>query len=209
MTVRGFLAMRVRAAAIAAFALVALAAGAQQPDNRRWLPLDKDGVHDPKSPAVHMLQDPRDALAPLAPDTAGNQVRWMEALTQGQIQPRSRVQQEPHNDVLRETEIFLNLKGGTPIVRFPHRQHTLWLDCANCHDGLFKREVGASALDMRRILQGEQCGLCHGAVAFPLTECNRCHNTSRIGFERPDAAARRSGAALVAPASPAAPAPPK
>jgi hypothetical protein len=32
---------------------------------------------------------------------------------------------------------------------------------------------------MNQILHGEQCGLCHGAVSFPLTECNRCHSVSR------------------------------
>jgi c(7)-type cytochrome triheme protein len=200
MTMHRFLRSAGKGAAIVAVLLAALAALAQEVDRRRWLPLDKDGVHDPRSPAVRMLQPPGEALARLAPDTAGNQVRWMEALTSGQIQPRSRVQPEPGADELRATEIFLNLKGGTPIVRFPHRQHTLWLACANCHDGLFKRQVGASALDMRRMLQGEQCGLCHGAVAFPLTECNRCHNTSRIGFVLPEGGTRRSGAALAPPA---------
>jgi hypothetical protein len=29
------------------------------------------------------------------------------------------------------------------------------------------------------VLSGEKCGLCHGAVAFPLTECNRCHSVQR------------------------------
>ena len=188
-------------AMLAVFALLLTGAtAAQAPDNRRWLPLDKDGVHDPKSPAVKLLQDPREALAPLAPDTAGNQVRWMEALIKGQIKPRSRITPDPRADELRETEIFLNLNGGTPIVRFPHKQHTLWLDCANCHDEIFKREVGGTRLDMRRILQGEQCGVCHGAVAFPLTECNRCHNTSRIGFQ-PPVQASRAGAALAGPAA--------
>jgi c(7)-type cytochrome triheme protein len=64
-----------------------------------------------------------------------------------------------------------------PAVRFPHRPHTLWLDCANCHEHLFKSKAGANKLSMQKILEGEQCGLCHGAVAFPLTECNRCHST--------------------------------
>ena len=169
-------------------------------DTRRWQPLAKDGVHDPKSPAIGVLQEPRDALAPLAPDTAGNQVRWMEALSRGQIKPRALVESDTQIEV-RETEIYLNLKGGTPIVKFPHRQHTLWLDCSNCHDELFRREVGKTGLDMRKMLQGEQCGVCHGAVAFPLTECNRCHNTSRVGFEHPATAnGVRSGAALVGPA---------
>ena len=165
---------------------------------RAWQPIAKDGLHDPRSPAVGVLQEPRDALSALAPDTVGNKVRWMEALVKGQIQPRSRASAAPAQaNELRETEIFLNLKGGTPIVRFPHRQHTLWLDCTNCHDHLFKREVGASGIQMRRILQGEQCGLCHGAVAFPLTECNRCHNTSRIGFVTPARPRADSPSALV------------
>ena len=184
----------VLAALFAAFCMPALAADTA----RSWQPLAKDGLHDPRSPAIGVLQEPRDALSALAPDTVGNKVRWMEALVKGQIQPRSRASAAPSpQGELRETEIFLNLNGGTPIVRFPHKQHTLWLDCANCHDDLFKREVGASAIQMRRILQGEQCGLCHGAVSFPLTECNRCHNTSRIGFVRPQDARGGGPAALV------------
>lgn len=191
-----------RAAILRGCATLALAcsllagATAQAQDTRRWLPLERDGVHDPKSPAMKQLQQPGEALAKLAPDTAGNKVRWMEALVKGQIKPRARITPEPRTEPLRATEIFLNLKGGTPIVRFPHRQHTMWLDCGNCHDGLFKREVGASALDMRRILQGEQCGVCHGAVAFPLTECNRCHNTARAGFVPPASQARGARASL-------------
>ena len=32
---------------------------------------------------------------------------------------------------------------------------------------------------MGNILDGEYCGICHGAVSFPLTECDRCHNTEK------------------------------
>ena len=66
-----------------------------------------------------------------------------------------------------------------PMVRFPHRQHTAWLDCSNCHDQLFGQTAGATTINMMLILQGEKCGLCHGAVAFPLTECLRCHSVVR------------------------------
>ena len=69
--------------------------------------------------------------------------------------------------------------GSMPAVKFPHRQHTLWLDCSNCHNGLFKDKIGANKFSMVAILNGEQCGLCHGAVAFPLTECTRCHSVPR------------------------------
>ena len=78
-----------------------------------------------------------------------------------------------------DKDVFLNLNGGMPAVRFPHTVHNAWLDCSNCHDHLFKKERGASQISMFLILQGEQCGVCHGAVAFPLTECARCHSMKR------------------------------
>lgn len=175
--------------------LLALAAAAAWagPDLRRWLPLARDGLHDPASPGTRQLQEPREALSVLAPDTAGNQVRWVEALERGQITPRSTI--DPGTEVrLREDDILLNLQGGTPIVRFPHRAHTLWLDCSNCHEEIFVSRTGANRLDMRKMLLGQQCGVCHGAVAFPLTECARCHSVARArtgGGPLPPAAAGR------------------
>ena len=166
--------LRVAVLCLSASASVALGAELA----RRWIALEQDGLHDPKSPALHMLQQPRDALSALPADSAGNQVNWIEALEKGHINPRTNVL--PETDVrIRETEVLLNLKGSTPIVKFPHRSHTLWLDCSNCHEHLFKSEAGANKLSMERMLQGEQCGVCHGAVAFPLTECARCHSVPR------------------------------
>lgn len=165
-----------------ALALALLAAqGARAGD---WLPLAKDGVHDPKSPALELLQEPREALSRLAPDHAGNQVRWVEALDRGQISPRTNLLPDTKIQVL-DLDVLLNLRGGTPIVRFPHRQHTLWLDCSNCHEHLFKSKAGANKLSMMQILQGEQCGVCHGAVSFPLTECTRCHSVPRTAAAQP------------------------
>lgn len=144
----------------------------------RWLSLAADGVHDPRSPAIAILQEPREALAGLPPDTAGNQVRWMQALDAGLIQPRSNIQPDTRV-TLRMTEVLLKNTGEMKLVRFPHRQHTAWLDCMNCHDSLFAQKAGATRINMMLILQGEKCGLCHGAVAFPLTECERCHSVAR------------------------------
>lgn len=157
-----------------------------------WLPLDKDGIHDPNSPAIRLLQQPGDALSKLPPDTAGNMVRWVEALEKGAINPRTNIRPETKIRVL-DGDILLDLKGGMPIVRFPHRAHTLWLDCSNCHEHLFKSKAGANKISMLAILEGEQCGLCHGAVSFPLTECSRCHSVSR-NVQRPP-----SGALVPAP----------
>ncbi|HEY6863939.1 MAG TPA: c(7)-type cytochrome triheme domain-containing protein [Burkholderiales bacterium] len=162
----------------ARWVLAALLLAAQATRAGDWLPLARDGVHDPSSPSLQLLQEPREALSGLAPDTAGNQVRWVEALDKGQISPRTNILPETKVNVL-DLDVLMNLRGGTPIVRFPHRQHTLWLDCSNCHEHLFKSKAGANKLSMLQILQGEQCGVCHGAVSFPLTECTRCHSVPR------------------------------
>jgi len=145
---------------------------------RRWLPLAKDGIHDPKNPALRLLQEPGEALSRLPADPVGNQVNWTAALDEGRINPRTNIRAQTRIRTL-DSDILLNLRGGTPIVRFPHRQHTVWLDCSNCHEHLFKSKAGANKLSMQLILQGEQCGVCHGAVSFPLTQCGRCHNTPR------------------------------
>lgn len=143
-----------------------------------WMPLKRDGVHDPKAPGLKLLQEPRDALSVLPPDTAGNQVHWVKALEENAINPRTNIRPETKVQVY-DKDILLSLNGGMPIVRFPHKQHTLWLDCSNCHEHLFKSELGANRFSMLKILEGEQCGVCHGAVAFPLTECSRCHSVPR------------------------------
>jgi c(7)-type cytochrome triheme protein len=148
-----------------------------------WLRLQDDGVHDPRNPGITQLQQPAEALAPLPRDTAGNLVNWVAAIDSGAINPRTNL--FPETVVrLREDEIVIAKFGSMPAVKFPHRQHTLWLDCANCHEGLFKAQAGANRFSMTAILNGEQCGVCHGAVAFPLTECNRCHNTPNASLRR-------------------------
>jgi c(7)-type cytochrome triheme protein len=157
---------------LALASVVALGAGPT------WLSLAADGVHDPRGPAIGVLQEPRDALGTLSADTAGNRVRWMRALDEGQIQPRTNIQPETIVK-LRTTDVLLKNTGVMPMVRFPHRQHTAWLDCSNCHDQLFGQVAGVTRINMMLILQGEKCGLCHGAVSFPLTECNRCHSVER------------------------------
>lgn len=166
---------RLRWALVLLLALVSALAVASGP---KWLTIAGDGVHDPASPAVGLLQEPREALASLPLDTAGNQVRWVEALDKGQIQPRTNIHPETKVN-LRTTDVLLMNTSVHPMVRFPHRQHTEWLDCSNCHSQLFEEKAGATRISMMAILMGEKCGVCHGAVAFPLTECNRCHSVVR------------------------------
>ena len=134
------------------------------------------------------LQQPAEALEPLPRDTAGNMVNWVKAIDSGAINPRTQLL--PQTEVrMREDDLIIARYGSMPAVKFPHRQHTLWLDRANCHDQLFKPQRGANQFSMTAILNGEQCGVCHGAVAFPLTECNRCHSVSNASLRRGAASA--------------------
>lgn len=143
-----------------------------------WQPILKDGLHDPAEPGSAQLQNPAEALGHLPPDTAGNKVDWNKALLGKHIEPRSNVHPEAKVQTL-DLDVIMKRTGEMPMVRFPHKQHSLWLDCANCHDKLFATKAGASNVNMMQILSGQKCGLCHGAVAFPLTECQRCHTVPR------------------------------
>ncbi len=160
-----------------------------------WVPLAQDGIHDPTGPAINELEEPRVILSQL-PDRGtqgvGNQVRWVDALESGAIRPRrSRLLPEPDVPVL-DMDVLLDLGGSMRIVRFPHKAHTEWLGCDNCHDEIFKPQIGSNSIQMYLILNGEQCGRCHGAVSFPVTECRFCHSVQHPGEfgAKPDTAAR-------------------
>ncbi len=148
-----------------------------------WEPLANDGLHDPSNPALSELQQPGEAFAGFPNDfpKIGNQVDWVRALESGVILPRTNIFPDTSIDVL-DLDIIMEQTSQMPMVRFPHRAHTQWLDCVNCHDELFKKKAGANPVNMFAILSGEFCGRCHGAVAFPLTECRRCHSEPRKNF---------------------------
>ena len=165
------------------FLALALAGAALAAAPSLWQRLEADGIHDPRNPGLALLQQPAEALAPLPRDSAGNLVDWVRAIESGAIQPRSQLRPETEVRV-RDDALIIARYGSMPAVRFPHRAHTLWLDCSNCHDRLFKAKAGANQFSMTAILNGEQCGVCHGAVAFPLTECNRCHSVPNASLPR-------------------------
>jgi c(7)-type cytochrome triheme protein len=67
---------------------------------------------------------------------------------------------------------------GIPEIIFSHKKHTVWNGCEVCHPELFvgvKR--GNTKYSMVEIYNGKFCGACHGSVAFPLLDCQRCHTT--------------------------------
>lgn len=148
---------------------------------KNWVPLAKDKVHDPSGPAITQLQEPGEGLSLLPAHDSGNLVLWAKALDRGAISPRRAKTQSGTKVQVLDMDVLMDLRGSMPIVRFPHRIHTEWLACDNCHEQLFKSKIGANKISMFQILQGEQCGLCHGAVAFPLTQCQFCHSVKQAG----------------------------
>lgn len=145
---------------------------------RNWFSLTKDELHDPTEPELKLLQNPDQALSKLPRDGAGNQVDWVKALEKGYIRPQNYNRSNTGVKVL-DLDVLLRNTGEMDMVLFPHKQHTEWLACSNCHEELFKSKAGATKFSMLDILNGEYCGRCHDAVAFPLTECKRCHSVPR------------------------------
>ena len=153
-------------------------------DESSWLPLARDDLHDPQNLALRLLQNPAKALSLLPHDGSGDQVNWVQAIESNFIKPRISLHSGTQPEILDLNILFSNT-GEMDQVEFPHKQHTEWLVCSNCHEEIFKYKAHATKFGMFNILNGEYCGRCHGAVAFPLTECKRCHNMPRTPSTRP------------------------
>ncbi|MBI2565562.1 MAG: cytochrome c, class I [Candidatus Schekmanbacteria bacterium] len=144
--------------------------------SERNAPPTLDGIHDPQNPGTALLQSPKAAFELLPKSPGGNYVNWVKAVQEDKIQPRYDRLDANAKPIPLDMNIVREVKGSMPDVVYPHKQHTEWLDCANCHPSLFVPKKGANPISMAEILLGQKCGVCHGKVAFPVTECARCHS---------------------------------
>ncbi len=142
------------------------------------LPPAKDGYHDPDGEGVAYLQSPREAFKDLVKSKVGNHVDWVKSLESGKIHPRYDRLDPKAKPIVMDLNIVREVKGSMPNVVYPHKQHTEWLDCSNCHPAIFIPQKGANQISMAAILMGQKCGVCHGKVAFPITAktCRKCHS---------------------------------
>ncbi|OGW58335.1 MAG: hypothetical protein A2Y48_08305 [Nitrospirae bacterium RIFCSPLOW2_12_42_9] len=111
----------------------------------------------------------------LPKDNAGN-VDWVKALRQGVIKPLDALDPKKPPTPVIDLDIVFKVKGDLPDVVYPHYPHTQWLACNNCHPKIFIMQAGANKISMKKIEEGQFCGRCHGVVAFPLSNCTRCHS---------------------------------
>jgi len=139
--------------------------------------------YDPANPDYRTLQRHNDATRGLPRDPVGFP-DWMRALSQGAISPRSDLSGKGKMEVLDLDVIMRNTKE-MPNVRFPHRSHTLWLACSNCHPAPFAPIAGGNQIRMADIFRGQFCGMCHDRVAFvTFYSCARCHSVPQANSAR-------------------------
>lgn len=150
-------------------------------------PPPEDGIHDPENEATFTLQPPKEAFSGLPKTDFGNRVDWVKAIDQGALKPRwDRV--DPNEEpFVMDMDIVRPVKASVPDVVFPHRQHTEWLFCSNCHPAIFIPQKGANQINMSAILLGQKCGVCHGKVSFPITTktCKKCHSKPKPADWKP------------------------
>ena len=133
----------------------------------------RDGIHDLDNSSLAKLQPFAEAAGQL-PKDSGGQTDYVSALKEGLINPRSSVEGSAPMKIYPKPVFFKNT-AQMPWVKFPHKVHSEWLACENCHDRIFAKKKVASKLSMERLYEGEACGVCHSKVAFSLNQCDRCH----------------------------------
>jgi c(7)-type cytochrome triheme protein len=150
-----------------------------KPIGRFNRPAVESGIHDPGNDMTLQLQPPQVAFAEMVKSPAGNHVDWVKSLDSKAINPRWDRLDPAAPAVVMDLNIVREVKGSMPDVVYPHKQHTEWLDCSNCHPAIFIPQKGANQISMASILLGQKCGVCHGKVAFPVSECRLCHSRKK------------------------------
>lgn len=109
----------------------------------------------------------------------GNGVDWEKAEQDGLIHPVDFLEgiSIKRQSITAQKEFALSPRvESMPEIIFSHVKHTVWNGCELCHPEIFvgvKR--GTTKFTMVDIFEGKYCGVCHVNVAFPLTDCQRCH----------------------------------
>lgn len=147
----------------------------------------EDGIHDAGNDSTHVLQPPLIAYDGLPKTEFGNYVDWVQSLDKGLLRPRYDRFDPIIEPLVMNLDIVREVKSSMPDVVFPHKPHTQWLHCSNCHPKIFIPQKNANVMNMSGILLGTKCGVCHGKVAFPITtaSCIKCHSKPKPANWKP------------------------
>lgn len=140
----------------------------------------QDELYDPSNPDYSKLQKANESLAGFTLDKK-EYVNWMSVLKANLISPRADLTGKGKMEIL-DQDIIMKATRSMPYVKFPHKSHTMWLACSNCHDQIFVKKIGANKIDMTKIFRGQYCGVCHDKVAFSMFfSCETCHSVPQNG----------------------------
>ena len=113
----------------------------------------------------------------------GNGVNWIKAEKEGQLKLKDTIKGYSTDKIRKDGPSDSIIKPDVtemPRIIFSHDNHAVWNGCSLCHPGLFKEEKGVPKITMEGIIDGKFCGTCHGKVAFPVLDCQRCHTKPAI-----------------------------
>tara|TARA_R110001583_G_scaffold69544_2_gene197109 strand:- start:29407 stop:30489 length:1083 start_codon:yes stop_codon:yes gene_type:complete len=140
-----------------------------------------DGIHDLQNPDLTTLQTYQDIINAFPKDSSGHP-DWALSLNKQLIEPRAnKTLDNAESMVVWQHDIIYKDTATMPWVLFPHKTHTQWLACSNCHENVFSSTGSKADISMTSIYTGEHCGACHGRVAFNVNTCERCHSVLHDG----------------------------
>jgi len=106
-------------------------------------------------------------------------VDWEAAEKSALIQPVDFVEGLSTTRSQMQNRKDFSMKAGVSWVKpvtFSHEKHSTWNGCELCHPEIFPAaKKGSTRYSMFANVEGRYCGACHGKVAFPLNNCQRCH----------------------------------
>jgi len=107
----------------------------------------------------------------------GNGIDWQKAEEKGKIKLVDYLEgvSIKRQNIEKPTEFdFKPVAENMPKIIFSHEKHNKWSGCELCHPEIFPPDKN-NTFSMEEIFEGKYCGVCHGPVAFPNFDCQRCH----------------------------------
>jgi c(7)-type cytochrome triheme protein len=113
----------------------------------------------------------------------GNGINWIRAEKEGHLKLKDTLKGVSGKKVRQAslTDSVINPdEPEMPGIIFSHDNHALWNGCKLCHPEPFAEKKGSPKFTMEEVIEGKFCGTCHGKVAFPILDCQRCHTEPTI-----------------------------
>ncbi len=134
---------------------------------------ERDARHEQREKAFRAFADN------MPKERGGNGINWEQAEESGVIKLIDYIEglSTKRPPMANQKDFAIGAKvEGVPEIIFSHKKHTVWNGCEVCHPDIFVGvKKGVEKYSMIDLFAGKYCGACHGKVAFPQSDCRRCH----------------------------------